>query len=135
MNKYLRVFGILCILCFSFYYTEKIALFMQKKDPIYETILNLKDDYEVESVNATIHEEYIIPGVIGKEVNVEESFRSMKYLGAFSESNLVFDEIVPEISISQNKDKIIAQGNKIHQAVAFITKDEQLIAYLEEMGK
>mgnify|MGYP001623117049 CR=1 FL=1 len=134
MNKYLRVFGILSILCFSFYYTEKIALFMQKKDPIYETILSLKDDYEVESVNATINEEYIIPGVIGKEVNVEESFRSMKYLGAFSESNLVFNEIVPEVSISQNKDKIIAQGNKIHQAVALITKDEQIVTYLEEMG-
>ena len=134
MNKYLRVFGILSILCFSFYYTEKIALFMQKKDPIYETIEALKNEYEVESVDAVIYDEYIIPGVVGKRVNVEESFRNMKYLDAFDETKLVFNEIYPNISLNQNKDKIIEQGNKIHQAVSLITKDEQLITYLEEMG-
>ena len=134
MNKYIRAFGILSILCFSFYYTEKIALFMQKKDPIYETIMTLKSEYETNSLNAYIYDNYIIPGVVGKEVNVEESFRNMKYDGAFQEEDLVFNEILPEISLQNNKDKIIEQGNKVHQAVALITQDEQLITYLEEMG-
>ncbi len=134
MNKYIRIFGILSILCFSFYYTEKIALFMQKKDPIYETILTLKSDYEQEAIDAYVYNDYIIPGVMGKTVNVEESFRNMKYYGAFNESNLVYNEVTPEVSFSQNKDKIIEQGNKIHQAVALITKDKQIVTYLEEMG-
>ena len=134
MNKYIRAFGILSILCFSFYYTEKIALFMQKKDPIYETIMTLKSEYETNSLNAYIYDNYIIPGVVGKEVNVEESFRNMKYDGAYQEEDLVFNEILPEISLQNNKDKIIEQGNKVHQAVALITQDEQLITYLEEMG-
>ena len=76
MNKYIRAFGILSILCFSFYYTEKIALFMQQKDPIYETIETVKKDYETSSVNGIIYDEYIIPGIIGKEVNVMESFQN-----------------------------------------------------------
>lgn len=134
MNKYIRIFGILSILCFSFYYTEKIALFMQQKDPIYETILTLKNDYETEAVNAYVYNDYIIPGVTGKTVNVEESFRNMKYYGVFNEANLVYNEVTPEVTLKENKDKIIKQGNKIHQAVSLITKDEQLRTYLEEMG-
>ena len=134
MNKYIRAFGILSILCFSFYYTEKIALFMQQKDPIYETIMSMKSDFEMNSLDAYIYDDYIIPGVVGKEVNVLESFRNMKYDGAFQADDLVFNEVVPEISLQDHKDKIIEQGNKIHQAVALITQDEQLITYLEEMG-
>ncbi len=134
MNKYIRAFGILSILCFSFYYTEKIALFMQKKDPIYETIMTLKSEYETSSLDAYIYDDYIIPGVVGKEVNVLESFRNMKYDGAFQADDLVFNEVIPEITLQDHKDKIIEQGNKIHQAVALLTQDEQLITYLEEMG-
>ncbi len=134
MNKYIRAFGILSILCFSFYYTEKIALFMQQKDPIYETIETVKKDYETSSVNGIIYDEYIIPGIIGKEVNVMESFQNMKYIGAFEENELVFNEIYPTISLADNKDKIIEKGNSKKQAISFITADEQLITYLEEMG-
>ena len=102
MNKYVRAFGILAILCFSFYYTEKIALFMQKKDPIYETIMTLKSDYEITSLHAYIYDNYIIPGVVGKEVNVLESFRNMKYDGVFQEDALVFNEVAPEITLQDH---------------------------------
>ena len=130
---FLIIFIIGTVLCFK-YLPREIALFMQKKDPIYETIMTLKSDYEITSLNAYIYDNYIIPGVVGKEVNVLESFRNMKYDGVFQEDALVFNEVAPEITLQDHKDKIIEQGNKIHQAVALITQDEQLITYLEEMG-
>ena len=77
---------------------------MQQKDPIYETIETVKKDYETSSVNGIIYDEYIIPGIIGKEVNVMESFQNMKYIGAFEENELVFNEIYPTISLADNKD-------------------------------
>lgn len=134
MNKYLRIAGILSILCFSFYFTEQAALFMRRQDPLYETILAVEEEYKEESVDAIIEDEYIIPGYSGIAINVDKSFQNMKYLGYYQASSLVFDEMKPTISVSENKDKIIQKGNPLKQSVAMILKDEMLIAYLEEMG-
>ena len=52
MNKYLRIAGILSVLCFSFYFTEQAALFMRSQDPLYESIVAVKEEYKEESINA-----------------------------------------------------------------------------------
>ena len=58
----------------------------------------------------------------------------MKAFGIFNEYYLVFDNIKPEISLEDNKDKIIKQGNKEKKAVAFLLEDgsEQIKNYLKE---
>ena len=134
MNKYLRIAGILSVLCFSFYFTEQAALFMRSQDPLYESIVAVKEEYKEESINAIIKDDYMIPGYSGIEINVDKSFQNMKYLGYYQTVSLVFDEIKPEVSVSENKDKIIYRGNSLKQSVALILEDEHLIAYLEEMG-
>jgi len=134
MNKYIRYFGMIAILCFSFYCAEQTALFMQKKDPLYESIAAVSDDYNVTSVDAIIDNDYIIPGLVGLKVNKEKSFQNMKYEGAFQTSKLIFEEIKPMISIDQNLDKIINQGNVSKQAISLIVQDDNLIHYLEEMN-
>lgn len=134
MNKYLRVLGIFSLLCFSFYYTEQIAKFMQSKDPIYESIRALEGDYEEDFVNAVIREDTIIPGLYGQRVNLEKSFQKMKNYGFFKEEALVFDETKPDISLEENKDKIIKRGNSLKYAVTFLLNDEKMILYFEELG-
>lgn len=134
MNKYLRGFGILAILCFSFYCAEQTALFMQKKDPIYETIVAVKEDYKVNPVDAIVSDQYITPGMVGLEINIVESFKNMKNVGAFQANKLVFEEIKPAETITSNKSLIIKQGNPLKLGVSFLVMDEQLIAYFEEMG-
>ncbi len=134
MNKSLRIFGLISLLCFSFYYTNKIATFMQRKDPIYESILLNKEDYEILSVNAIIKDNAIIPGLYGKMVNVEKSFHNMKNYGYFSLNELVFDEIKPEISLENHLDKKINKGNPKKQAIYLILEDETHIPLLEELG-
>ena len=135
MNKALKSVGIIVLLCFSFYYTHQFALLMQKKDPIYQNILVLKEEASLKSIDATINGDYIIPGLDGKEVNVEKSFQQMKNHGVFGENYLVFDEIIPAISLNQNKDKIIKKGNSSKMAVTFIlSEDSNLINYFEETG-
>ncbi len=134
MKKYVKVFGILSLLCFSFYYTEQIANFMKSKDPIYESILVSKKEYETESVNAYVKNETIIPGLMGEEVNVDKSFRNMKNLGYFSVKELVFDEVKPEVSLSDNMDKLISKGNPEKRGVTLILANENYSTFLEEMG-
>lgn len=132
MNQTFKSFGIVAILCFSFYYTHQFALLMRQKDPIYQTILMKQEEKKLESVNAIIDGEYIIPGLSEKTVNVDKSFQKMKNAGAFLEPYLVFDETLPDISTSKNKDKVIRQGNSEKRGIAIILEqNSNLEAYFE----
>ena len=79
MNKYLRIVGILSVLCFSFYFTEQAALFMRQQDPLYESILAVEEEYKEASIDAVIDDVYIIRGYSGIEFNVDKSSQNMKY--------------------------------------------------------
>lgn len=120
MKKFFQILGICSILVFSFYYTDKIALFVQEKNPILKEIKNNKDSLKIDSKDATVINEYIIPGISGSEVNVKKSFYNMKSLNSYNEAYLVYDEISPKISIDNNKDKIIISGNKEKKQIAIV---------------
>lgn len=113
---------------FSFYYTEKIALFMRHKDPIYETIVDVQEENNVSYVNAEIKENEIIPGINGLSVNPDKSFQKMKSFGAFNKYFLIFDQIKPEISLEDNKDKFITRGNPKKKSIALIIEKSGTIA-------
>ena len=119
---------------FSFYYTEKIAILMQNKSPIMQSINQIEEDYKVAAVNATIEDNYIIPGIMGRMINKTKSFVNMKAFGVFNEYYLIFDDVKPDISLEENKDKIIKEGNKNKKAVAFLVEDgnDAIKNYLQE---
>lgn len=133
MKKFFQIIGVCSILVFSFYYTDKIALLVQSKNPVLQTINEKKNVLETKAVNATINDNYIIPGISGSKVNVEKSFLNMKSLDKYDEYYLVFDEILPTISLQNNKDKIIISGNKNKNQVSIIIEnDEKLISYFNK---
>ena len=96
---------------FSFYYTDKIALMVQSNNPIMKQINQEKEKHEEKSVNAIINEDKIIPGKNGLTINVEKSFSAMKSFNAFNSYYLIYDQVKPDISLNDNKDKIITNGN------------------------
>lgn len=134
LKKLYKPIGILAIMLFSFYYTEKIAVIMQNKSPIMQNINDVEESYMVSATNATVNEEYVVPGMMGRMVNKTKSFVNMKAFGIFNEYYLIFDDIKPDISLEDNKDKIIKEGNKSKKAVAFLLEDgnEQIKNYLKE---
>ena len=134
MNKYFKIFGLIALLCFSFYYTDKIAKFMRSKDPIYASILASTDDKKVDSVNAVINQNNIVPGLTGVIVNVDKSFEKMKSLGFYSESKLVYDEVKPDVSLNDNLDKIVNKANGYKQGISFLIDQDRLAYYFDEMG-
>ena len=131
MKKFFQILGICSILVFSFYYTDKIALIVQEKNPILKEIKEKKSNLNISPQDATVMEEYIIPGIKGSAVNVEKSFNNMKALNAFNEYYLIYDEVKPTISLEDNKDKIIIKGNKEKKQVSIILEyNQELINYL-----
>ncbi len=133
MKKFYKMLGLGAIMLFSFYYTEKIAILMQNKSPLMQSINEVADDYTVAASNAVIDGAYIIPGINGKMINKTKSYVNMKSFGAFEEYYLIFDEVKPAISLQDNKDKIINQGNANKRAVALLLEENpQIKNYLQE---
>lgn len=107
---------------------------MQNKSPIMQSINEVEDSYLVSATNATVDEHYVVPGIMGRMVNKTKSYVNMKAFGVFNEYYLIFDDIKPEISLEDNKDKIIKEGNKRKKAVSFLVEDgnETIKKYLQD---
>ena len=128
MRKYYQYFGLALIMVFSFYYTDKIANIVLNKNPLMIEINKEKDNYNIKSVNAIIEGEYIIPGLNGLEVNVKESFYNMKDKNIFNKYFLVYDQVKPDISLENNKNKIIRNGNQKLAKISLILEEENEIS-------
>ena len=116
---------LLLITIFSFIYTDKVITYLNKKDPLMIKINDIKDNYKIEKVNSYIEEDTIIPGIIGKEVEVDKSYNNMKEGKIFREENLIFKDIYPSELLRDNKDKYIIKGNKDNKVsmIYIINKD------------
>ncbi len=123
MKNVFKSIGLLAILLFSFYYTEKIAIIMQNQSPIMQSITDVENIYLEEPVNATIDNDYIVPGIMGRTINKTKSYINMKSFGIFNSYYLVFDYTKPDISLEDNLDKIINQGNPSKNSVAFLLEN------------
>lgn len=129
MKNILKYIGLLGICLFSFYYTEKVALYVKNKHPLMQTITKEKDSKTVLSINSEIIDDiYIIPGLNGKEVNVDKSFNNMKKSQTYNEELLIYNQITPTISLNNNKNKIIIRGNKNKNSVSIIFRDDNELA-------
>lgn len=123
IKKYFKYIGLLAICLLSFYYTEQVALYVKNKNPIMQSIKEVKELKYVQSIDCSIIDDiYIIPGLNGKYINEDASFSNM-VTTEYNENLLVFNEIKPNISLEENKDKIIIKGNSNKNAVSFLFED------------
>lgn len=120
MKKIIEVLSILGLVCFSFFYTDKVINMINKRDPIMEKIVSIKSYYDVLPVNAIIEDDTIVPGIMGREINIDKSYNNMKLSGVFREDALVFNNLYPSSSIKNNTDKYIVKGSGSKKQVAVI---------------
>lgn len=116
---------IIVLLLFSFFYTNKSISIIRNQDPLMKEIIKNKNKFEIKSVNAIIKDNTIIPGIKGKEVDLEKTYTKMKQYGTYNEALTVFKETKPTISIEDNYDKLITSGNKENKNIALIFKVEK----------
>lgn len=125
IKKLIRVFLILLLSVFSFYYTNKSIELVREQDPIMKTIRSTSDKYNVKAVNAEIKDNTIIPGISGKEINYIETYTKMKQYGMYNEIMTTLKNVEPTISVEDYYDKYIVSGNKIKRSIALVFKIEK----------
>ena len=120
MKRIFKIIGLISLTCFSFFITEKTSLVVKNMDDIMISIKENSDDYKKDSINAKIDGDTIIPGISGRKVNINKSYKKMKEYGSYSDKLYVYDYIKPDISLKDNKDKIITNINKKKRMVSLI---------------
>ena len=100
MKKIIRIFFIISLVCFSFFYTDKVMNLLNSKDPLMVKLNNIKKDYEVLPVNAIIDNDTIVPGKKGLEVDIDKSYEEMK-LEEYLEKNLLSIKISSPVVVFQ----------------------------------
>ena len=120
MKNIIKGFFLLLLVCFSFFYTDKVINMINKNDPLMKEIINVKDDYEVLPINGILDDDTIIPGINGRKVDVDKSYEKMKLGGVFREEALVFKDLFPSSGLKDNGDKYIIKGNGYKKNIAII---------------
>lgn len=134
MKNAIHILGIISLLCFSFYFTYQVGLFMKTNNPVYESILVMKKDYEKSPVDAKIMDEYIIPGLNGEAINLDKSYQKMQKKGVLDINKIVYEATEPSISLKNNKEKIIYLGNPSKEGVSIVVDHENFSVYFDEIG-
>ncbi len=120
MKKYFQIVGMISLICFSFFYTEKTSTVLKEKD---EIMMELKEKSEVLKTNvteATIEGKTIIPGFSGKQVDINGSYKNLKRIGFYNEKYVQFEEIKPKELLKNHLDKYIIAGNKKKNMVSLL---------------
>ncbi len=126
MKKIFNITLTILLIYFSFYYTNKVSNYIKSKDPIMIKILNSKDKYSKEAIDATVTDNTVIPGISGLEVNIDKSYSNMKKVNSFIPDMLVFSSIKPNISLQDNLDKLVISGNPKSNNVTISLKIDDL---------
>ncbi len=123
IKKIFQILGVVSIISFSFFYTEKAANVIKEQDPIMQQILQLQSKYNIKAINREIVDKYyVIPGYNGIIININKSYSNMKRLGKLNESLLVYEQQKPIESIDDIYDKYIIRGNRNKRMVSFVFK-------------
>lgn len=133
MKKFFEIFGVICLMCFSFLYTEKTVSVVKEHDDIMIALEKVMDQYKEDGIDAEINGDTIIPGIHGTEIDVNKSYSKMRRFGKFNESLLVKKDTKPNVSIEDHKDKFVISGNPTKNQVAFLfltTKDTDISTIL-----
>lgn len=120
MKKIIKLFGLISLVCFSFFYTDKVITVVSDQDPLKLKISTVSDSYKISPNQAVIKNDTIIPGNNGRVVNVEKSYKNMRKNNVFNSNMLVYDNIYPEYRLSDNLDKYIINGNINKKEVSIV---------------
>lgn len=118
--KNIKFLGLITLICFTFIYTEKIIDVSIQQDEIMIKLKEIENNHKINPINAKINEDTIIPGKKGKYLDLETSYKQMKKIGYYEESQLSYNDLYPEISIYNNYNKYIIKGNPYQKNISLI---------------
>lgn len=131
MKKIFNFLFTIILLIFSFYYANIVRNFLKNKDPLMQEIKSKQNKYFKEPINAIITNKTIIPGISGTKLNINASYQKLKKIKKFDSSSLVIDKVKPSISLTNNIDKYIINGNLNKKNISIIisTNNLEIVKY------
>ena len=78
VKKFIERTFVILLISFSFFYTDKVINIINHKNPLMKEIEELKSKYDVLPVNATLDTDTIVPGINGREINIDNSYNIWK---------------------------------------------------------
>lgn len=120
MKIIFKIISTILLFFFSLFYLNKATTFIKMNDQLMQEIKNKEIDYNIKATDAIITDNTMIPGISGKEINLDESFLKMKKINKFNESLLVFNSIKPKVSVEGIYDKVIINGNNNKKRISII---------------
>lgn len=125
MKTFLEAIGILTLFVVVFFSTEKTVSVVKDIDSLMIEIKQRQDEYKVDYVNALIKDDTIIPGISGKEVDINKSYIKLKEYGNFDSRLLVYKKTKPKETINKHYDKFVISGNKEKRMISLIFTVEE----------
>lgn len=120
MKKFFNVIGVICLLWFSFFYTEQTAIVVSELD---ELMVKIKEEaaiYKDNPSDATVFENTIIPGKSGSSIDIKKSYNAMRKIGSFDPKLFVYKKVKPKVSIDNVYDKYVVSGNADKKQVSLL---------------
>ncbi|SFK27911.1 probable sporulation protein, polysaccharide deacetylase family [Halobacillus dabanensis] len=135
-----RIVGLLFI-CLSFftglglaYLTVNEAVTVNKDDSLYQKIESEKSNYEWEAEDAKIDSVWKkTPGIVGRTVDVEASYKKMKKEGNYDPKLLVYKLVRPKVSLEDLPASPIYRGHPEKQMVSLLINVSWGEEYIPDM--
>lgn len=137
LKRFIKLCGLFVLIAFSFFYSDRVARVISSKDSLMVKINNVASSYEIKPIDGIISNNTIVPGINGRVVNVDKSYKKMREIGTFSEELIVYDYVKPNNSLALNKDKYIIHGNynKKMVSIVMVIDDDKYLERLDYITK
>lgn len=137
MKNIVKMVGLCVLIGFSFFYTDKVIEVIREEDEIMIELTSVVDIYKVLPVDASVLGNTIVPGLEGRNINIDESYKKMKSSGVFNKNLIIYDAVKPDVSVDDNKDKFIIKGNNNKQMVSivFVLDSDKYFDKIDEVLK
>lgn len=122
MKNFFSALGVITLLTVGFIYKEQTTTVMKNMDDIMIHIKEESEKYEEKPVEAIIEKNKVIPGLVGRKIDIEKSYKAMKNVGYFNENLLEYEFVYPSFSLKDNLKNYIIKGNEQKEMVSFIFK-------------
>lgn len=138
MKKFFQTVGVITLMIGSFIFTEKVGTTAKLSDTLLMEIKSKKDGYKENAIEPIIKDDTIIPGVNGKEVDVDKSYENMSKIGYFDDKLLIYKPLEVKNTLDKNKDKYVINGNNTKTDVTLLFKVDNnddittILKYLNE---
>lgn len=117
-----KLVGLLILLLLSFIYTDKVVSVSRNSDPVMKEIKEFKKKNDTLPTEPIIIEDEFILGYSGLVVNKKDSYKNMKNEHKFNKQKIVYENKLPNNTITKTYDYYIKKGNPNKKSVAVIFK-------------